>query len=653
MHAAQHGEEAAGQAGSKQTSTAAPNLSVPGAKEPEPDPDQLAAGQTIPAVQMQRLLASAAAEQNLPAPAESVPVAAGDVEPTRMSSAHLPLQPSSVALPPGGQVSEGLEKIPPVELAAGLGLPGLSVAPGAADQPNLQAATAAGKVEAEVDGEPATQRQAVRVATQPSAELPIVAGNASAVDVELARQPAVPVIEERAAHQPGGRADASPGKGALAATVMRPENVPPDREEPGQIVKQPVLARHPAGIDVKPDAGSAEGAPAQPGTPPPAELPPASTDHTDLSGRRATRPQASAPSSRRSSGSVVAEVLALSGQMQRTVDSISPVESAPRPVGTAAGTAPPQATPVKATPNSLAESLVPAEDTGVRELAASTPDRGELAFAMRMKAMPGSEEAVQRESPVGLPAAEGSRRISVAKQQGEDVPAPEPATASEKRPSLSAAPDPAPARAGRDRHPEVAPVERTETPTDTLAGKMIPHAGPEAQVKAGTAPERPDTAAAKPAQPQDTLESESKPESAKATSVRDMKFEVTGGERRVEVRLSERGGEMKMTVRTADAPLASTLRENLPALSARLAESGFKSEAWHPAASSPDQWRHTAESSAGGASHDTNQDANAHPDQQDRESQDGAGQRRQKSPQEVAPQKEKGRDFAWLMSSLR
>ena len=128
-----------------------------------------------------------------------------------------------------------------------------------------------------------------------------------------------------------------------------------------------------------------------------------------------------------------------------------------------------------------------------------------------------------------------------------------------------------------------------------------------------------------------------------------MKFEVTGGERRVEVRLSERGGEVKMTVRTPDANLASTLRENLPALSARLAESGFKSEAWHPAASSTNERRHTAESSAGGAS----QDANSQPRQQDREPQDGAGQRRPQSPQEPILQKQKGRDFAWLMSSLR
>ena len=163
------------------------------------------------------------------------------------------------------------------------------------------------------------------------------------------------------------------------------------------------------------------------------------------------------------------------------------------------------------------------------------------------------------------------------------------------------------------------------------------------------APERPEAASPKPVRPQDAMESESKPEAPGTPAVRDMKFEVTGGESRVEVRLSERGGEVKMTVRTPDGNLASTLRENLPALSTRLTESGFKSEAWHPAASSTNEWRHTAQSSAGGAS----QDAHSQSREQNRESQDGAGQRRPRIPQEPETQKQKGKDFAWLMSSLR
>jgi hypothetical protein len=265
--------------------------------------------------------------------------------------------------------------------------------------------------------------------------------------------------------------------------------------------------------------------------------------------------------------------------------------------------------------------------------------------------MPTPEGTVEHASPAGLPAAEGSERTPMPAQPGV-VPVPGPAAASGKRVSLSDEPDPTPARAGRERHPEVTPAERTGPPAGATAGKMIPQAPQDSQVRTATAPVRPEATeatVAKPVRPQDVMDGAAKPEAVKAPLVRDMKFEVTAGQQRVEVRLSERAGEVKMTVRTADEPLANTLRENLPALSARLAESGLKSEASHPAASSTNELRHTAESAARGAS----QDADAQPGQQDREPQDGAGQRRPKSSQEATPQKEKGKDFAWLMSSLR
>jgi hypothetical protein len=236
------------------------------------------------------------------------------------------------------------------------------------------------------------------------------------------------------------------------------------------------------------------------------------------------------------------------------------------------------------------------------------------------------------------------------------VPVPDTAAASGKRLSLSDDPGHTPASAGRERRPEAAPAERTGPPAGATAGKTIPQASPDAQVRTETVPQRAEATAAtvaKPVRPQDVMDGAAKPEAVKAPLVRDMKFEVTGGQQRVEVRLSERAGEVKMTVRTADEPLANTLRENLPALSARLAESGFKSDAWHPAASSTNESRHSAESLARAASHDTNQDADAQSRPQDREPPDGAGQRRPKSPQEATPQKEKGKDFAWLMSSLR
>jgi len=178
---------------------------------------------------------------------------------------------------------------------------------------------------------------------------------------------------------------------------------------------------------------------------------------------------------------------------------------------------------------------------------------------------------------------------------------------------------------------------------------MTPQNATGAQVPAETAPERRDAPVAQPPRPQAAVESGTKPEVPNTAPLRDLKFQVTGGEQRVEVRLSERGGEVKLTVRTPDNVLATSLRDNLPTLSARLAESGFKSEAWHPAALSANEWRNTNESAAGSASHD----ANPQPRGQDRDPHDGGGQRPPKSPEEPIAHKEKGKDFAWLMSSLR
>jgi hypothetical protein len=313
------------------------------------------------------------------------------------------------------------------------------------------------------------------------------------------------------------------------------------------------------------------------------------------------------PPSRKSSGSVVAQVLALSGQLPRTVDSIPPVVPAPQTV------------PAEAAPGNAAESLVPGAGTQVRALGAGTADRDEVAFALQVKPILTPEAAAEGQTHASLP--DG--------------------------------PDHTSARTGREHRPDEAPVEGNGPGAGATAGKTIPQASPDAQVRAEPAPQRPPAADAKPVRPQDAMDRAAEPEALKAPLARDLKFEVTGGQQRVEVRLSERAGEVRMTVRTADEPLADTLRENLPALSARLAESGFKSEAWHPAASSTDELRHTAESAARGASHDANRDADAQPRQQDREPPDGGAQRRPKSPQETAPQKEKGKDFPWLISSLR
>jgi hypothetical protein len=133
------------------------------------------------------------------------------------------------------------------------------------------------------------------------------------------------------------------------------------------------------------------------------------------------------------------------------------------------------------------------------------------------------------------------------------------------------------------------------------------------------------------------------------TPARDIKLELSGDDRRVEVRLTERAGEVRVAVRTTDPHLAGSLREDLPSLSARLTEGGYRTESWHPGTSQGETHR-TADTNAG----TLNQDSNPQSGQHDQEQQSGHGHpRRPEVPEQQNPRKEKGRDFAWLMSSLQ
>jgi hypothetical protein len=69
-----------------------------------------------------------------------------------------------------------------------------------------------------------------------------------------------------------------------------------------------------------------------------------------------------------------------------------------------------------------------------------------------------------------------------------------------------------------------------------------------------------------------------------APAARDIRLDLGAGDSRVEVHVVERAGDVQVAVRTPDARLAGDLREELPALTARLEQSGFRTEAWHPPA---------------------------------------------------------------------
>ena len=118
-------------------------------------------------------------------------------------------------------------------------------------------------------------------------------------------------------------------------------------------------------------------------------------------------------------------MLALSGHVPRTVDSIPSVRS------------------LKVASASLTESQVPITDPQVWAVAASTPDHGEVAFAMQMQAMPAREGSVSGESRGRMTAAEESRPTPITTAE-RDVSVVEPVAASENHPTLSSEPEQAP-----------------------------------------------------------------------------------------------------------------------------------------------------------------------------------------------------------------
>jgi hypothetical protein len=68
--------------------------------------------------------------------------------------------------------------------------------------------------------------------------------------------------------------------------------------------------------------------------------------------------------------------------------------------------------------------------------------------------------------------------------------------------------------------------------------------------------------------------------------LKDISMQVTqAGKERVDVRVVQQGGEVRVSVHSADAGLTSGLRQGLSDLQGRLEESGYRSEMWRPGAS--------------------------------------------------------------------
>ncbi len=408
-----------------------------------------------------------------------------------------------------------------------------------------------------------------------------------------------------------------------------------------------------------------------------------------------TYPAAALPKAPRG---ILQEVLALHGQVPANVEMVpqtrstqsdattsspgTPTQPQPRPapeptLPAAPSLAPVISQPQAATPTGLAAPSPSAKGAAIRILSTHSADRDPVAFSMRLQdtestpasagtaaletTAPGTEPKIAAAStpapppdPAPAPKAAAASRAPAAPEvtTAENPPAPpqaaDPHTASSLRDQ--APPD-------RPRRSEPEPADRLATPAPAAAeAPGMRTAAHSTEFAPAPPPAPPDRAAAK-AEPatHTAAPPELKPEAPKTLPAHDIKLEVSAADgrsdSRVEVRLSERGGEVKVAVRTADGGLASSLRDNLPALASKLSDSGFKTDTWRQGAASGEWLRHTTETAAGNSAQDS--DPQSRQQDQGQQQQQDPDQRRPKSSQQSNQQDQKGRDFAWLMSTLR
>jgi hypothetical protein len=118
-----------------------------------------------------------------------------------------------------------------------------------------------------------------------------------------------------------------------------------------------------------------------------------------------------------------------------------------------------------------------------------------------------------------------------------------------------------------------------------------------------------------------TPEARNEPNEAASGSVRDIAIQLTNKDQgTVQVRLSERAGELRVSVRTPDVGLSRGLRDGVSELVGRLDHSGYRTETWQPSDGKG--------SSGGDQGHESPPQGGSSHGQHGGGSQSGAGQQR-------------------------
>jgi len=274
-----------------------------------------------------------------------------------------------------------------------------------------------------------------------------------------------------------------------------------------------------------------------------------------------------------------------------------------------------------------------------------------LAFAVTLKSLPDvSGQMPSAALPDSLPAK--PRQVAEPAQPDTADSAP---TA---QPNPHSATTGAPKPRGADPEPSPAVRASSSPAEEAFAASHVPAAPVAAAQEVGSTPAAPPAAhvPADPEAPADPREPAALPHpgtslAAPPPAAHDIKLQLAGeGGPRVEVRLTERGGDVFVAVRTPDSRLSGELRQDLPSLATRLEQVGYRATTWQPAASGERERLTDPQASASG------QDFQGQYRQQGREQQRDPEEQKQKAPANApgpAQQNESGRDFAWLLSSIR
>jgi hypothetical protein len=206
----------------------------------------------------------------------------------------------------------------------------------------------------------------------------------------------------------------------------------------------------------------------------------------------------------------------------------------------------------------------------------------------------------------------------------------------------------------KDQPAEPTPLDRKKAANDTPAAEPARTAPQDARAVPSESPRE---GAAPPSRPAaDTERTPAAPHTVMPQAVRDtqpngpardIRLEVASGDRRVEVRLMERAGEVHVAVRTPDAQLAGDLRANLPSLAARLEQSGMRAEPWHGGVDAATDRRTQAAPSSRSESGDTRERSHS----QDHSQKDNQPRRARDFTAGGAQRKQKGTSFSWFMPS--